>query len=48
MTALGRPLPVMATKPAGQIRSKLLVKSNANGWASLCNYLTDRLSTELV
>ncbi|MNB91403.1 hypothetical protein D3C76_643640 [compost metagenome] len=35
---MGRSLPVMATQCDGQIRCKCLVKSNANGWASLCNY----------
>lgn len=28
----------MSTNRAGQIRCKLLVRSNANGWASPCNY----------
>ena len=36
--ASGRFLPVKATPCAGQIRCKRLVKSNANGWSSLCNY----------
>ena len=31
-------LPVKATQCAGQIRCKRLVKSNANGWSSPCNY----------
>jgi hypothetical protein len=28
----------MATKRAGQVQCKWLVRSNANKWASLCNY----------
>jgi hypothetical protein len=35
---LGRYLPVMSTKRAGQVRYKLRVKSNANGWASMSNH----------
>lgn len=38
MTAIGRLLPVMIKKRAGRIRPKGLVRSNANGRASLCNY----------
>ncbi|GGK53405.1 hypothetical protein GCM10009103_54650 [Pseudomonas koreensis] len=35
---IGRFLPFKATQCAGQIRCKRLVKSNANGWSSPCNY----------
>lgn len=34
---MGRSLPVMFTKGAGQIRRRWLVRSNANGWSSQCN-----------
>ena len=36
--AIGRSLPAMAKKRTGRIRCKWLVRSNANGWSSLCNY----------
>ena len=35
---MGRSLPVMSAKGAGQNACKLPVRPNANGWASLCNY----------
>lgn len=37
-SALGQPLVVSATRLAGQIPCKRLVKSNENDWSSPCNY----------